>query len=549
MFTFDSKTMRTLLVTFCVTAFLTSQVFASTYYVDATFGSDANSGLSPSQAWQSLGKVNGTVRGAGDDVLLRSGRIFHDQSMSIGWSGTESDWVNIGCFTVNTSGTAAECSASDPKPEINGTLEPHCAQADTCVRNRSGAVPSTEYGGLIEVWGNYIAVRNLTLRDSGGRAIALNSDVTQPRHHFIVENIVANHLSTDIITIGTHYKHGIVRNVTASEYGLCELYRYSQCIGVGWPGGIVVFDSPNSMILIENNLVHDGFGEAYDCLRSSHVVMRGNRGGNVHSNPYYLDHCSNSVVENNIAWGDLSGRWGANRAFAGVNVHNEDYGNLSTLRSSINNIIRNNLITGVGYCLDSGQFDGSIQRGFQVGFHFYGNTCVGLQRRNVSIYSTTNVDRILIQNNIFHSPGSMEGSCSVPNSSSIQFESNLWGDDGYASAKCNSSTDLRQDPLLVNSLASFAQLNSTNLPRASSFALLTNSPALGRGTPVNTGGPLLIADLIPFDSLVKDVRCEVSAVGLLQDFYCVNRKEPPSLGALDRAKYPPRPPVVINSGG
>lgn len=549
MLTFAGKSSRKVLTAFCVGILLSAQAFATTYYVDDALGSDANSGQSPSQAWKSLGKVTGSLSGTGHDVLLRSGRVFHNQSLSIGWTGTENDWINVSCYKVDTSGNAVECSAADTKPEINGTLEPHCAQADTCVRNRYGAVPSTEYGGLIEVWANYVAVRNLTLRDSGGRAVVLNSTLNEPRHHFIVENIVANHLSTDIVTIGTHYKHGIVRNVTASEYGLCELYRYSQCIGVGWPGGIVVFDSPNSMILIENNLVHDGFGEAYDCLRSSHVVMRGNRGGNVHSNPYYLDHCSNSVVENNIAWGDLGGKWGANRAFAGMNVHNEDYGNLSTLRSSTNNIIRNNLITGVGYCLDAGQFDGSIQRGFKIGFHFYGNTCVGLQRRNVSVYPTTNVDRILVQNNIFYSPGSMEGSCSVPNSSAIQFESNLWGDDGYASAKCNSSTDVRQDPLLVNSFASFAQLNSTNLPRATNFALQANSPALSSGTPINLGGAYSMAELIPFNSLVKDVRCDVSAAGLLQDFYCVNRREPSSLGALDRSKYPPRAPVVVSSGG
>lgn len=548
MLAFTENASRVLFAAFCVASLLSAQVFASTYYVDDQLGNDSNSGFSPSQAWKSLGKVNGSVKGTGHDVLLRSGQTFHNQSLSIGWIGAENDWINIGCYKLDSSGVGVECNAADPKPEINGTLEPHCAPSNTCLRNRSDAVPSHEYGALVEVWANYVAIRNLTIRDTAGKAVAFQSSSSQPRHHFILENIVANHMATDIVSIGTHYQHGIVRNVVASEYGLGELYRYPEYTGVGWPGGIVVYDSPNAMILIENNLVHNGFGEAYDCLRSSHVVMRGNRGGNVHSNPYYLDHCSNSIVENNIAWGDLGGRWGANRAFAGVNIHNEDYGNLSTLRSSINNIVRNNLITGVGYCLDAGQFEGSVRQGLKIGFHFYGNTCVGLQRRNVSVYPTTNVDRILVQNNIFYSPGSVEGSCSVPNTTAIQFVSNLW-DNGYVTNQCYSNTDLHQDPLLVNSLARFEELNSTNLPRAAHFALQKNSPVLGKGTQVDLGTSVSLVDLIPFNSLVKDNRCVTSAVGMGQDFFCVDRRVPPSMGALDRSKYPPRAPVVISSGG
>jgi Right handed beta helix region len=548
MHTLARNSTRTLVTAFCVGSLLSAQAFASTFYVDDLVGSDANSGLSPSQAWKSLGKVNATVRGTGDDVLLRSGRTFHNQSLSIKWAGTENDWINVGCYKLDTSGTGVECNAADPKPEINGTLEPQCAPSNTCLRNRSGAVPSNEYGALVVVRANYVAIKNLSLRDSAGKAVDFESNASQPRHHFILENIVATHMSTDILAIGSHYQHGIVRNVTGSEYGLGELYGYPEYSGGGWPGGIMVYDSPNAMILMENNLVHNGFGEGFNCLRSSHVVMRGNRAGNVHSNPYYLDHCSNSVVENNIAWGDLGGKWGANRAFAGVNIHNEDYGNVPTSRSSINNIVRNNLITGVGYCIDSGQFDGSVQRGLKIGFYFYGNTCVAVQRRNIQVYPTTNVDRILVQNNIFYSPRAMEGSCSTPNSSSIQFVSNLW-DDGNVSSRCYSNTDLRQDPLLVNSLASFAQLNSTNIPRASHFALQANSPVLGNGNRIELGGSLSLVDLIPFNSLVKDERCAVSAGGLDQDFFCVDRRVPPSMGALDRSKYPPRAPVVISSDG
>ena len=531
----------------CFCAFSSSAI-ATTYFVDSTAGHDSNSGTAPSQAWQTLNKVNSAVQGTGHDVLLKSGSVFHNQGLTITWNGAEQDWINIGCFKLNSSGVAIDCTSTDVQPEINGTLEAGCAPSNTCLKDTSGAIPRSSYSGIIDVWANYVAIRNLKLRDIAGKALVFNSDGSNPRHHFLVENVVATHMHSDIVTIGRSYKHGIVRNVSASEYGLCSIYRYPECTGGGWGGGIVVYDSPNAMMLFENNLVHDGFGEAFNCLRSSHVVIRGNRAGNLHSNAFYLDHCSNSVVENNIAWGDLGGRWGANRAFSGVNISNEDYngGSSSTLRSSINNVIRNNLITGLGYCMDAGQWANAVQQGLKLGFHFYGNTCVGLQRQNIAIYSTTNVDRILVQNNIFYSPGSIEGSCNITNPTGITFQSNLW-DNRSVSGPCSSNTDLNQDPQFVTSLADFERLNSSNLPRASHFALSTNSPVWGRGSSVI--GVQSVADLLPFNTLVKDSRCVVSEQGLGQDFFCVDRKTPPAIGAFDRSKYPPKPPTVVSSGG
>jgi hypothetical protein len=50
--------------------------FAATYYVDATTGSDNNSGLSPLCAWKSIEKVNHIHLVPGDTVLFRRGDVF-----------------------------------------------------------------------------------------------------------------------------------------------------------------------------------------------------------------------------------------------------------------------------------------------------------------------------------------------------------------------------------------------------------------------------------------------------------------------------------------
>jgi Right handed beta helix region len=520
---------------------------AATYYIDSQSGNDANNGLSPGAAWRSLNKANGSVRGVGDDVLLRAGRVFENQSLSVGWSGSETNWVNIGCYNVDSAGKAINCSPADVKPEINGSFEVACAAARTCVVDRSGAVPSTMWTALISVNANYVSVRDINLKDSAGAAATFESTDITRRHHFMMENVVASHLFQAIVLVGNYYQNGVIRNVTASNYGLCTFYKYTECNFGGWHGGIVIHDSPRAMVLVENNTVHNGFGEGFNCLRSSHVLFRGNRVGNVHSNGIYLDHCQNTMVENNIAWGDFTGKWGAYRSFGGVSTANEDYGNGLRL-SSINNVVRNNLIAGFGFCIYSEQFPESVKQGLKIGYHYYGNTCAGVHLQNVGLEPASNVDKILVQNNIFYSPGARYGACSFPNKAGIRFESNLW-DNGSMTANCRSATDIFQDPGLVSSIDTLVRLDASNMPTARVFSLRADSPVLGRGTNVLTNGVQLISDAQGFDSLVRDPRCQPSASGLPHDYYCVDRRSPPSIGALDRSKYPPRPPVVVSAGG
>jgi len=51
---------------------------AATYYVSAS-GKDANDGLSPRSAWQTLDRVNSAALKPGDCVLFRRGDVFRGQ--------------------------------------------------------------------------------------------------------------------------------------------------------------------------------------------------------------------------------------------------------------------------------------------------------------------------------------------------------------------------------------------------------------------------------------------------------------------------------------
>lgn len=83
-----------------------SDVEAATYYVD-TNGSDANSGLTESQPWQSLKKVNDHKFLPGDKILFKSGSTWNGQLKPQG-NGSKDNSIEINKY------------GGDKKPIING---------------------------------------------------------------------------------------------------------------------------------------------------------------------------------------------------------------------------------------------------------------------------------------------------------------------------------------------------------------------------------------------------------------------------------------------
>ncbi len=65
-------------------------VHATTYYVDANRGVDANLGTSQSAAWKTIGKINKTDFKAGDRILFNSGSVWHEQ-LALRSSGSEEE--------------------------------------------------------------------------------------------------------------------------------------------------------------------------------------------------------------------------------------------------------------------------------------------------------------------------------------------------------------------------------------------------------------------------------------------------------------------------
>jgi rhodanese-related sulfurtransferase len=75
-------------------------VLATDYYV-SNAGSDGNTGLTPSAAWQTIAHVNSRSFLPGDSVLFRRGDVWRE-TLSIHSSGTAEAWLTLGAYGTGT---------------------------------------------------------------------------------------------------------------------------------------------------------------------------------------------------------------------------------------------------------------------------------------------------------------------------------------------------------------------------------------------------------------------------------------------------------------
>lgn len=91
---------RILLSQVSALGFIAAQsVYAVDYFVDSGVGSDTRSGISESQAWASLAKVNSMVFQPGDRILFRKNGVWKGPLAPQG-SGTEHHPIQIDCYGI-----------------------------------------------------------------------------------------------------------------------------------------------------------------------------------------------------------------------------------------------------------------------------------------------------------------------------------------------------------------------------------------------------------------------------------------------------------------
>ncbi|MEZ5595561.1 MAG: hypothetical protein R3E84_04085 [Pseudomonadales bacterium] len=249
-------------------------------------------------------------------------------------------------------------------------------------------------------------------------------------------------------------------------------------------------------------------------------------------------------MENNIVWDDPSGDWNEQEGFSAVAFGAEDYKAKGS--DTINNIVRNNLFAGYRHCIWAAQFPKSRSAGLRMGFHAYGNTCVAQNGLVVFLSPSLgagNVDEIVIENNVFHAnPPTADGLCRSLKANGIRFSHNAWSEapkDDF----CTSRDDVNGDPGLLTSLDAFSRMDYRRPPVEADFGLSTYSPIIGAGN-ILADWRVLPAGQFLNQQIEGQKGCEFSTTALSLDYHCRQRANPPTIGALELANYPPNPPVV-----
>jgi hypothetical protein len=84
-----------------------------TYYVDATGGSDSNTGLAPATPWKTINKVNRSIFQPGDSILLKRGEIWREQ-LTVSSSGSSGHVITYAAFGTGANPRLTGCDIFSP---------------------------------------------------------------------------------------------------------------------------------------------------------------------------------------------------------------------------------------------------------------------------------------------------------------------------------------------------------------------------------------------------------------------------------------------------
>jgi hypothetical protein len=148
-------------------------VSGTTYYVDATSGSDNNNGTSTSTAWRTMDKISGRTFQAGDTILFKRGETFtSNNAMRLRGDGNSSQRITLGSYGSGDWPVFRNTDGSNWKPTITAG-DDWWRITEVEVDNPSHASVLVEIG--IEVGGNNNLIDGCSITQTGV-GIAVSGD-------------------------------------------------------------------------------------------------------------------------------------------------------------------------------------------------------------------------------------------------------------------------------------------------------------------------------------------------------------------------------------
>jgi len=343
--------------------------YATTYYVDATGGSDANNGTSQTSAWKSINKVNAANLQPGDIVLFKRAEIFRGNLVA--QSGSSSAYIQYGAYgtgpkprfygSVNRSGTGnwssvgtnlwrtydvetADGSVVDAGSIIfnneqsvgikvsspgqaNSQGEFYSNVGDGTVTMYSVGNPGSVYS-VIEIalkknlisqfFKGYIMYTDLDLRYTGAHGIGGTED-----HHTITRSVDFSYIGGSYLTGTTRYGNG-VEFYNGGNNHIVEQCTFNQIYDVAMTaqGNETGYEVYN--LYFRNNIVTN-------CEQSFEFWVRGS-GSSAHDIYFLNNTCSNAGMGwSHLQRPDPNGThllfWGSNTTFYDIHIRNNIFSN------------------------------------------------------------------------------------------------------------------------------------------------------------------------------------------------------------------------------
>ena len=446
-----------LLLFLVVVLSLVGSASATDYFVK-NGGSDSADGLSDTNAWETLAKVNGFSFNTGDDVYFKCGDEWALQTLTVDWSGTSENKVVIGAYygagTIGENGT---------RPIISGTLR--VGDSDDLA-----GYPSNRYISLLTIAGeDYVTLQDMKVFESGGLSIQFNSGSS----YIIVDNCI----------VASSHMHGILMyNVDTIEIDNCTIIdtarRALNTSNGGWPGGIVPHSGTRNL-WCHNNILHSNNGEtlitydhANNLLIENNTFYQNTKAQILLTGAYDPDPSTtyNVTIRYNLIYGtNDTDYWRGGAPSKGIwindasmySVHNISIYN--NLIANCNNGIFFSVANPVDDLRDVDIYNNIIIGGSYI-FNFGGSG---------GTYSNIN-----ITNNIFSNWTT--GASNLDFSADFDFDYNLWSSDPVYSGAYGANDPTYSNPLFAKT-SGWADLPA-GLTDGSEFVIQSGSYAINNGT-------------------------------------------------------------------
>src|ERR1035437_221983 len=485
---------NTLIIAFLLFSTIAS---ATDYYISSS-GNDANNGLTPATAWQTIAKVNASSFNPGDQILFNKGDTWRE-TLTIPSSGSVDNYITFGAY-----GTGS-------KPKIDAeTTRDYCIvspSSKSYITIDGLELDNAKVAGIYHSywttdWGNEPnwIIKNCTFSYCG--VILHGANTVVQNNTFIGPGYTTGENSNAVTISGTFSSNCIVTDNT--------IY--------GFEGRGVCFDKGSVSPTVTNNIIHDcySFGISFDGYGKKITGKVTATGNTVYNQTWasgtgiFLENCSETSdisknllyycvraisFKNYAASGDYTDQRGINiGAVASYNIiHDCNMGVFIDNASGID-IWNNDIYAG----------NGSFPTGVTID--------------DAGTYFVTDID---FRNNIVNDNTIITISVQSSNYRNhfVNFDYNRVSNISVVAQRGNSSylslTNLKNGGYALNSISTDPLFVSST-----DFHLQSGSPAIGKG---------------------------VSVAGLTTDYAGNKVNNPPSIGAYESGATGPPPAVYQGS--